>query len=346
MRAPRLALYAFLGAVTVAAGCQSCAGLGGGAAKEDLQLAPKETQIVFQANFSRLRNTEMWRKLRDLQESDPASKKDYDDFVKKCNFDPLKQLDSLFFAFPQSVSDTKEFAIIAHGTFDEPKLVACAREQVKKDGHDLQESEYGGHKLYTSTGQSEGQAFATFLDKKTVVLAGKEWIKKVIDLSSGKASGQSAKDNADLTALIKRARTSDGVWGVGLVPQATRDQLKNDPHLSAAASMKDVFGSLDFAKGFDADINVDLGSAADANQLVAKANDQLADARKNPQFMMAGLNAFLDAVKIDAKEATFHVAIHFNQQQVDDLTNRVKGLLNSLRGAFGGGMGGQMPPTQ
>src|SRR6185503_1457591 len=102
-----------------------------------------------------------------------------------------------------------------------------------------------------------------------------------------------------------------------------------------------ILGSIDFASGFAADIDVDLGTPADASALVIKANAQLLDAKKSPQLMMTGLSSFLDTVKVDAKGATFHVAINFNQQQVDDLTNRVKGLLNSLRGVMGGGgMGG------
>jgi hypothetical protein len=348
MRVQRLlhtGLVAAVAMVMAASGCQSCAPTSGtGAAKSDLQLVPKEADVLFMANLSRMRNTAMWRKLLDVRDSDPQSKKDYDDFVKKCQLDPLAQIDSVFVAFPQSTSQAadaiKEFAAILRGTFNEAKLVECAREQAKKDGQDVAISEYNGKKLYTSTKQ--GQAFAVFLDQKTVALAGKEWVKKVIDLSAGKGGG-SAKDNEPLMALTKRARTSDGLWGAGLVPQATRDSLKNDPHLASAASMKDIFGSIDFANGFAADINVDLGSDADASDLRIKILAQLDDAKKNPQFMMLGLNTFLDNVKLEAKGPTFHVGINFNQPQVDDLINRVKGVLANFKSALGGGMGGGMP---
>jgi hypothetical protein len=340
MRAFHLLL---IGTLAGLSGCSSCSQTAGsGAAKEDMQLVPKETDVVFMANFSRMRNTAMWRKMLDVRDGDAATKKDYDEFVQKCALDPAKQIDSVFVAFPQTMSETKEFAAILRGTFNEQKLVECAKEQAKKDGQELATSDYNGHKLYTST--KAGQAFATFLDAKTVVLAGKEWVKKVIDLAAGKKeAGPSAKDNEPLMALLKRARTNDGLWGAGLVPQSTRDQLKNDPHLSSAASMKDIFGSVDFANGVVADINVDTGSDADATELTSKVNGQIAEAKKSPQFMMAGLNAFLDNVKVEAKQATFHVAVNFNQQQVDDLINRIKGLLSSLRGSLGGGGMGGMP---
>jgi hypothetical protein len=315
------------------AGCKKTSGTG--AAKEDMQLVPRETDIVLMANVTRMRNTDMWRRVLDVRDSDPKSKKDYEDFVKKCELDPFKEVDSVFLAFPQGGGAGKEFAAILRGKFKEDKLVACAKEQAKKDGSDLVVSDYNGKKLYTDAKQ--GQAFATFLDDKTVAVGGKEWIKKVVDLSAKKEPGGSAKDNEPLMSLLKRAKTSDALWGAGLVPQSARDSLKNDPHLSAAASMKDVFGSVDFAKGIDADFNVDTGSEGDAKELAAKATAQLMDVRKSPQLMMMGMSSFLDAVKVDAKGATFHVAINLNQQQVDDLINRVKGLLKSFGGALGGG---------
>ena len=321
---------------------------GSGAAKEDMQLAPKETDVVFMANFTRLRNTDMWKKAVELRDSDANTKKDYDDFVKKCELDPFKQIDSIFVGFPQTVGESKEFVAVLRGTFNEQKLVECAKEQAKKDGADVTATDYNGHKLYSSTKQ--GQAYASFLDGKTVVLAGKEWIKKAIDLASKKEAGASAKDNEALNVLLKRANTNAGLWGAGLVPQTTRDQLKANPQTAVAGSMKDVFGSIDFQKGFLAELNVDLGTKQDAADLAAKVNAQIADARKSPQLMMAGLNSFLDQVKVDSKESTFHTNINFSQQQVDDLINRVKGLLGTLRSSLGGGAmgapGGGLPPPQ
>ena len=83
-------------------------------------------------------------------------------------------------------------------------------------------------------------------------------------------------------------------------------------------------------------LNVDTGSEADAKDLSAKATAQLAEIRKSPQFMMMGLAQYLDGIKIDNKASTFHMTVNYNQQQVDDLINRVKGLLKSFGGAMGG----------
>jgi hypothetical protein len=339
MRSSRMILCGLLALSTVGAvGCKRTSGTG--AAKEDLTLVPKETDVILMANVSRMRNTAMWRKLLDLRDGDANAKKQYTDFVQKCSLDPFKQIDSVFVAVPQGGGDTKEFAVIMRGQFDEAKLVQCAKDEAKKDGRDIAITEYGGKKLYTDN--QKGEAFATFLDAKTAVIGGKEWIKKVIDLAANK--GESAKSNAELSALMKRAKTSDALWGAGIVPQSTRDSFKNDPRLASAGSMKDIFGSIDFQSGFAADLNVDTGSEADAKDLVAKTTAQMAEAKKSPQFMLMGLAQYLDGVKIDNKASTFHVALNYNQQQVDDMINRVKGLLKSFGGAMGGGM--LAPPAQ
>jgi major membrane immunogen (membrane-anchored lipoprotein) len=342
MRAFRLlGLCVLLGS----AGCSSCGGGGAGGAKEDLALVPKESDMLFSANAKRMRNTAMWRKLLDLRDSNDEAKKKMAEFIEKCGLDPFQQIDSAFGAFPQGqTGDDKEFAIILRGTFDEAKLVKCATDQAKKDGSELATSDYNGKKLYSQTA-SGGQAFATLLDSKTAVLGGKEWIKKVVDLATGKTQNASAKDNEALMALVKRVKTQDAVWGVGLVPQSMRDKLKNDPNLSAAGSMKDAFGSVDFAGGFAADLNVDLGSDADATEMQKKITEQLTESKKNPQVMMMGLAPLIDGIKIEAKAATFHVAVNYNQQQVEDIITRVKGMFQNLGRNLGQGAPGLPAPA-
>src|SRR5262249_53842167 len=164
MRASKLVLSGLL-ALSLSA-CKSTSG--SGAAKEDLALVPKETDIILMANVSRMRNTAMWRKLLDVRDQDPQAKKDFDEFTQKCALDPFKQIDSVFVAFPQGGGEQKEFAAILRGQFNEGKLVECAKEQAKKDGREVTTVDYAGKKLYTDNQKSE--AWATFLDSKTAVV--------------------------------------------------------------------------------------------------------------------------------------------------------------------------------
>jgi hypothetical protein len=53
----------------------------------------------------------------------------------------------------------------------------------------------------------------------------------------------------------------------------------------------------------------------------------------------------VDAVKLSTEGSNMHVAIAMNQQQLDELTTRLKGLVKTI-GGMGGGMGmpGMAPP--
>ena len=79
MRASSLLLCGVL--ALSASACKSTSG--SGAAKEDLALVPKESGIILMANVARMRNTAMWRKLLDVRDSDPQSKKDFEEFTTK-----------------------------------------------------------------------------------------------------------------------------------------------------------------------------------------------------------------------------------------------------------------------
>ncbi len=309
--------------------CDSCRTSGRTAAKEDLQLVPKETDIIMMVNLARARGTALWQRVLEARDSNVDAKRDYEDFAKKCALDPLRQIDSVFVALPQGSAESHDFVLILRGAFDENKLVECAKEQAKKQGSEVIATDYTDKKLYNDTKQ--GQAYATFLDKKTVALGSLDWVKKVVDLSANKAAA-SAKDNEGLATLMKRTKTGAAMWGAGLVPPSVRDQLASNPQLSAAGSMKTVSGSVEVASGLDAALDIDLGSDNDAKELVAKITAQLLDARKQPQVLMMGLVPLFDGIKIEQKAAAFHLTLKFTQPQVDDLINRFKGLLKGLAG--------------
>src|SRR3954470_18500116 len=111
----RKALMAALLVPALLTGCKKTSGTG--AAKEDMTLVPREADIVVMANLTRMRNTDMWRRLQDLRDGDASSKKEYDDFVLRCHLDPMKDIDSVFMAFPQA-GGAKEFAAILRGKLD------------------------------------------------------------------------------------------------------------------------------------------------------------------------------------------------------------------------------------
>jgi hypothetical protein len=313
-----------LGALFAAApGCNRTSG--SGAAKDDLSLVPREADVVVMVNLTQARETPLWKRAVEKLNADPKSKQEYDDFVKKCSFDPLKEIDSVFLAMPHNISEQKEFAVLLKGKFNPDTVVSCLKAVSKDKNEPVAETDYNGTKLYSAS--SKGQpAFLAALGKHGVALGGGEWIKHIVDLNSGKGQVQSAKENAALVDLIKRTRTSDTLWWAGLVPPSMVEKMGSNPQVAPIKTLKSVSGSVDPTKGLNLAAYLDLGSDPDADALKTLATNQIAQIKTMPAVQMMGMGPFIDTVKVDAKKNTFSLTINMTQPQVDDLTTRLAGM--------------------
>jgi hypothetical protein len=332
----RMTAHLALGALLLVGCAKSCQKTSGpAAARDDLAMVPRETDIVVMANVKRARASVMWKKLIDLRDKDAAAKKQYDDFVKKCQIDPLQQIDSVFLALPQNTAETREFAVLARGGFDASRLLECVKTTAKESGKEVVETTHGSRKLLSVPGQ---EGFFAVVSPKIILLGGKEWAKKVLDLADEKTPGAGAKDNAPLADLIKRTRTGDAVWGAGLVSPAVAEKLKAQVQLGAAGSLKSVAAALDFDKGMTVHLNLDLGGDKDAAELSGKINEQLQNARKDRNVQLLGLSSYFDTIKVESKQSALSARIELSQPQVDDLSTRLSGLLKTLEMRGGGGL--------
>lgn len=297
---------------------------GSGAAKDDLSLVPRETDIVLMVNLTQARESSLWKKAMDKLNSDAKSKQEYADFVKKCSFDPLKEVDSVFLAFPQSVAEQKEYAVLIKGKFSPDAVVNCMKTTAKEKNETITETDYNGVKLYGS--DVKQPTYLAPLGKRGVAIGGKEWIKHIVDLNAGKGEVKSAKENPALVGLIKRTHTSDALWWAGIVPANLSAKIGNNPQLAPVKSLQSVSGSIDPSKGVNLSAYLDLGSDADATALKGLVSDQLTKIKTVPAVQMMGMGNFIETIKVDAKKNTFSLTVNMNQQQVDDLTERLSGL--------------------
>lgn len=301
---------------------------GSGAAKDDLALVPREADVVLMVNLTQARDSALWKKAMDKLNTDAKSKKEYDDFVKKCSFDPIKEVDSVFLAFPQNVSEMKEYAVLIKGKFSPDAVINCMKTTAKEKNETIVETDYNGMKLYGS--EVKQPTYLVALGKRGVAIGGKEWIKRIVDLYAGKGETKSAKENPALVELIKRTHTSDALWWAGVVPESLAAKIGSNPQLAPVKTLKSVSGSVDPSKGVNLLANLDLGSDADATALKGMVSEQLTKLKGVPQVQMMGLGGIMETIKVDAKKNTFTLNINMNQQQVDDLTERLSGLAKNF----------------
>jgi hypothetical protein len=311
--------------------CSSCSRSGTGS-REALALLPRETAVVVNLNVPRLRDTAIWRKLLDARDRSPESKKRVADFTQATGLDPFTHIDSLVAGFPAPAGQSGDFGVVVRGTFDSAKLVAWAQGESSKRGQEVVTEDYQGTKLYR---ERDGHGVVAFLDAKTMILASRDWARRMLDLAAGRAAEStkgSAKDNAELTGLMRKVRTGDAVWLVGVVSDTTRAQLGGTPGLEGLKSLKTVYGSLDFATGLRLELALDFPAEADAQGLNGQLQQQLAEAKKNVRAAVLGITPFLNDIKPDTDKNTFRLSINYNQAQVDQLLDRAQALLPTVEG--------------
>lgn len=296
-------------------------------ARDDLALVPRETAGVFMLNVKQARGTRIWQRLMEQREKDPAAKKEYQDFIGKCGFDPLQEVDSVFLALPENAQESREYAVLLRGRYRPEQIPTCAQRISQESGKPLTESEYNGIKLWSL--QSPGPAVAV-LGKRAVAIAGPTWIRRVIDLHLGKASADtSARDNPNLQALFNRTRTGDAFFWAGRTSAAMQDRLRSWPLLGAAGSLQSTSGSVDIGKGLAVHADLDLATELDATTITSMANQQLASLKQDGRVQMFGLTSFLETVRFASKKNTVVFDLRMTEQQLDDLITRLSGILKS-----------------
>ena len=326
-------IHLVLALLAATAGCKRSGGA------DSMALVPKESTIVFSVNFDRLHGSKTWAQVKDAV-NDPSTKKDYDEFVQKTGLDPLTQVNGLTGGFSGPTGAKPQFAIIIRGKFDEQKIMAYVKQKAKEEGKttELKSDQYGGKTIY---GDSD-DAGVSFLDGQTLVIGGKEYVKKVIDVSTGKA--ESVKKNDSIQALVGKAHTDQALWAVGEVP-AGEGQLPTGGELKAVAM------SIDLQEGLKAELNGQAASPDDAKKIATELTNKIAESKKDPQMQMAlamsGMGPMLDTLKVGNEGQWVKINAMLTQPQLDELVNRIKGMMQMMKGMGGMAMppgGGMAPP--
>lgn len=317
--------------VVLCAGLSACNRFSSSSAalRDDLSLVPKETMAVFTVNIKQARGTKVFQKIIEARDKDPSSAREYKEFVEKCKIDPISEIDSLFLAVPKNAQQSREYVMILRGRYQPEAITECVRKSAAEKQRQLTELDYNGVHIFNMGGEKGPQL--AVLGKRAVVIAGGDWIRQVIDLHAGKRpASESARENQELAAMIKRTRTSDAFWFVGQVPPAMTDRLRSIPQFGAAGSLHSISGSVDLGKGLGIHADLDLGSDADATALHGATTESLNKLRQDSRLQMLGMTSFIDTITVAAKKATFVVDIKMNDQQLEDLTSRLSGLARSL----------------
>ncbi len=304
-----------------------------------LALFPVGTKVVAAIDVAKLRGSPAAAKLVAQAQQNPADQHEIEEFARRTGFDPLRQLGSVTVAFPEEARAHGEVGVVLRADdLDEARLVAYARDQLQKSGDDLISRPHGRYTLWSSKRDPDMVGF--FIDRQTFALGAGGWGEKMADLAESARPIDSAATDVDLVKLVERAAGAHALWAAAIVPEATRKSLTADPQFADAAAILTLSAGVDLGKGLDGVLLADMATAAEAKSLAFKVTEALRDAKRNPQVLMLGLGPYLDGVTARAVDHAFELHAALNEAALDDLLNRLGGLLSLARG---GGVGAPLP---
>ena len=349
--APRLASLRPSGATAIAvavvsllAGLSSCRGGCSRAPKATppfggrLALFPIETRSVVALDLVKLRAAPAVARLAKLALGNPADEQRLQVFRDRTGLDPASQLESVIVAFPAEARTRGELGILIRATrFDERRLIAYARDTLQPGGDDLVPTTRGHRTIWSTRKEPELAGF--FVDEQTLVIGGGGWAVKMADLADGAPASSSAQTDVELAEVCEKTAAHYAIWAAAIIPEALRQQLRDDPRFASAASVTHMALGIDLGAGLEASFAADLGNEKEAEAMVAKAAEVLRGAKRDPRVLMLGLGPELDGITGKAEGTGFTLRLVLAEPQVDDLLDRANAFLTLMRQGRAPGFG-------
>lgn len=309
------------GAAKAAAGA---AGAAVGAASDDLSLLPADSHIVLGLNFAQLQQSALWKQY--IPALMAQGSKGLAEFQATCGFDPMQALQSASMGLKMNGEEDAEGVVVLHGP-DKAKVMACLpkfKDQLAKDGGDL----VVDGDVFTMKAGPDAASVWTFVNGTTMVgTIGKAASKATLEAAT--KGGSALKTSQAFKDIYAKIDTKQSLWllingNAPFMAKATQ----------AGFEAKAMFGSINVTDGLSLDMQMRLGTAEKATELVAMAQGQIG----SPQ-----VKAMFDKLEVTASGTDAKVSVALSGEKLKALVGMFGGMLGGLvggAGGLGGGIGG------
>jgi len=288
-----------------------------------LDFIPEDTALVVNVNFGKLLATEAIKKQveENMAKQTPDQKKAFDDFVAKTGIDPLKSLKEVII-FVSGKSDAKndkpKGGVIVTGNFDVPKILKAIKEDPNASKDTIIDKFEG---LDAVKGKKEQDSMGVFLDGSTALIGNNDVVKLVVDVKNGKAKGLST--NASFGNVLKKADVAASIWGVGLIPQALKDQAKANPQAAPLAAINALFFSFNYDPDLSFNFTGEVDKKENVDQVMTSLNGFLAMIK-----MMAAQSPeaaeVLNMIKVEAVDTAAKITLNVSKAKLDEIKKKIE----------------------
>jgi len=269
-----------------------------------LAQVPAETATFFFLDFDRARGQAAWNPLLAglVRSFGPV----LEGVSAGTGFEPTRNVHRLWFALPGEPDG--RFALLADtDTLDEARLTAWLRART-------------------------GDSLAAFVrNHNQIVVGAGAWKTLMAGLARDDRLSPSAVDNPELRRLCERVARDHGVWFASLVSPKIRRALMEEGRFPEAASLARVSGHIDLEAGLHLGLVGELTNTRDGAQVAHRLLVYLNQAKRDPEMLVSGLSPYLEAVRIQAQDATVRVSLDVPSVQAADLVERMEALAHQAR---------------
>ena len=228
--------------------------------------------------------------------------------------EPMRDVDRLIFAKVPSLRDGAT-VLVAQGKIDRERILKSFLRDHAESGAGM----YRGAKLH-----ERGEEALAFVGKQTVISGLTVAVRAAIDCNFGVTRAiESESWFARLrTDLLPRRDASSLVAAlyVHLQP-ATREALVQE--MGEGDTLEEFAGRVDLAGDLDASVLGVVRTEREAQDMAARLNGRMRDARVRPIVAAFGLARVLDSVVFEAKDTQVRGTLHVSESERADIAQRM-----------------------
>jgi hypothetical protein len=298
---------AFLAVAVATAGLASCRRTqqlhipGPRADLDALAFLPSETEIVVALDLDRLRSQPIWKAIS------PALAKhagpSLDEIAAGTGLEATRQVHRVWIGLPGERQEDGRFVLLAE---TDPLDAARATAWLEK--------------------RAEGKLAIALPNPRQFLIAKGAWAG-----AAATRPARSAADNVELRRLCQRLPTESSLWIAALVPIAVRRALMESSKMSDVATLVRVSASLRDSAGLRAELVGEFGNTADPPLLAHRLKVLQNQAKRYPDMLVAGLSPYLEAVHVEANDASVRVVLDLPDAQAGDVIERTFALARTPR---------------
>ena len=271
-----------------------------------LKLLPPDARIILALDVDHLRGQPVWKTILSALAKNTSPWLGV--VLAGSSLNLTERLHHVLIALPGERQTDDRFAVIADGDgLDDARVTTWLRKQ---------------------SGQF---AVAMVRDHHQLAIGNGAWSQAMASLATAKGLSQSAADNPEMRRLCERTADGHGSWFAAVVPASVRHDLVQQDRFPDTASVMRVSGFADADAGLHAEVMAELSNTQDAAHLAHRLTVFLNQTKRHPQMLVLGLAPYLEAVHLEARDASVKASIELPAAQLGEVIERIEAL---ARGAW------------